>query len=267
MIDSIEGKVALVTGGASGIGAACVRTLAEAGASVMATDIDGDGCEAIAHSLRAHDLEVQAMQQDVCDEPRWGQVVAATVRELGGLDILVNNAGVYQGGILENNTLEEVNQVHRVNVDSIFLGMKYGAQAMKPEGVAGNGGSIINLSSVAGLVGVPGHSAYGSTKGAVRLYTKHAAVEFGALGYGIRVNSVHPGLIDTEMGAMVFQDLVDIGMVASVEEGREYILGQISLGRLGSVDDVANTVLFLASDASSYVTGAEFVVDGGLTAG
>jgi NAD(P)-dependent dehydrogenase (short-subunit alcohol dehydrogenase family) len=266
MIGSIEGKVALVTGGASGIGAACVRALAEAGARVMATDIDGRGCDAVAYSLQAHDLAVRAMQQDVCDEARWDEVIGATVRELGGLDVLVNNAGIYQGGILENNTLEEVNRVHRVNVDSIFLGMKYGARAMKPEGIAGNGGSIINISSVAGMVGVPGHSAYGSTKGGVRLYTKHAAAEFGALGYGIRVNSVHPGLIDTEMGAAVFQDFVDIGLVATIEEAKEYALGLTALGRLGTVGDVANMVLFLASDASSYVTGAEFVVDGGLTA-
>ena len=206
---SLEGKVALVTGAAGGIGAACVEMLAHAGAGVMATDIDGEACEAVAFSLQAHGYTVSSLQQDVCDESRWQEVVATTVRELGGLDVLVNNAGIYVGGMLESNTLETVNRVHRINVDSIFLGMKYGVEAMKPEGAAGKGGSIINLSSVAGLIGSPGHTAYGSTKGAVRLYTKHAAVEFGALGYGVRVNSVHPGLIDTQMGAAVFQDFVD----------------------------------------------------------
>jgi NAD(P)-dependent dehydrogenase (short-subunit alcohol dehydrogenase family) len=263
---SVEGKVALVTGAAGGIGSACVSALAHAGAKVMATDLDGKACEAVAFSLEAHGFDVKSMQQDVCDEGRWEEVIASTVRELGGLDIIVNNAGIYQGGTLEQNSLEEVNRVHRVNVDSIFLGMKYGVAAMKPEGMAGNGGSIINISSVAGLVGTPGHTAYGSTKGAVRLYTKHAAAEFGALGYGIRVNSVHPGLIDTEMGAAVFQDLVDIGLVDTVEQGREYVLGLIPLDRLGTVDDVAGMVVFLGSDAASYVTGAEFVVDGGLSA-
>jgi NAD(P)-dependent dehydrogenase (short-subunit alcohol dehydrogenase family) len=232
----------------------------------MATDLDGEACDAVAYSLQKHDLAVHSMQQDVCDEQRWQVVVDTTVTELGGLDVLVNNAGIYVGGTLESNSLEEVNRVHKINVDSIFLGMKYGVQAMKPEGPAGNGGSIINLSSVAGLVGAPGHSAYGSTKGAVRLYSRHAAAEFGALGYGVRVNSVHPGLIDTEMGAAVFQDFVDIGLVQTVEEAREYVLGMTSLGRLGSAEDVANMVLFLASDASSYCTGGEFVVDGGLTA-
>ena len=263
---SVKGKIALVTGAAGGIGSACASALAHAGARVMATDIDGKACEAVAFSLQAHGFDVKSMQQDVCDEEQWEDVIGATVRDLGGLDILVNNAGIYQGGTLESNSLEEVNRVHRVNVDSIFLGMKYGVLAMKPDGMAGNGGSIINISSVAGLVGTPGHSAYGSTKGAVRLYTKHAAAEFGALGYGIRVNSVHPGLIDTEMGAAVFQDLMDIGMVDSVEEGREYVLGLIPLDRLGTAEDVAGIVVFLGSDAASYVTGAEFVVDGGLTA-
>ena len=263
---SVEGKVALVTGAAGGIGSACVSALAHAGAKVMATDLDGKACDAVAFSLKAHDLDVRSMQQDVCDEDRWEEVIATTVRDLGGLDIVVNNAGVYQGGTLEHNSLEEVNRVHRVNVDSIFLGMKYGVKAMKPEGLAGKGGSIINISSVAGMVGVPGHTAYGSTKGAVRLYTKHAAAEFGALGYGVRVNSVHPGLIDTEMGAAVFQDLVDIGLAESVEEGREYILSLIPLDRLGTSEDVAGMVVFLGSDASSYITGSEFVVDGGLTA-
>lgn len=264
--NSLQGKVALVTGAAGGIGAACTQALAEAGASVMATDIDGAACEAVAFSLEAHGHRVMSMRQDVCQEARWEEVVESTVRDLGGLDILVNNAGIYIGGTLETNSLEDVNRVHRINVDSIFLGMKYAVQAMKPEGAAGNGGSIINLSSVAGLVGVPGHSAYGSTKGAVRLYTKHAAAEFGALGYGVRVNSVHPGLIETDMGAAVFQDFVDIGMVATVEEAREYVLSLTALGRLGTAEDVAGMVLFLASDASSYVTGSEFVVDGGLSA-
>jgi len=144
--------------------------------------------------------------------------------------------------------------------------MKYAAEAMRDGGQAGKGGSIINLSSVAGLVGIPGHTAYGSTKGAVRLYTKHAAVEFARLGYGVRVNSVHPGLIETAMGDKVFSDLVEAGMVADIEQAREFVLQMTPMGRLGKVDDIANMVLFLASDAAGYCTGAEFVVDGGVTA-
>lgn len=266
MIDSIKGKVALVTGGAGGIGEACVRILAEAGAKVMATDIDGERCETVATNLRSKGLDVVAMQQDVCEEDRWVEVTDATLAGLGGLDILVNNAGIDDGELVENDSLEVVNRLHRVNVNSIFLGMKYGVRAMKPGGGAGKGGSIVNLSSVAGLIGVPGHGAYGATKGAVLSYTKHAAVEFGTLGYGVRVNSVHPGLIDTNMGDKVIQDFVDLGLATSRDEAVALLESMTALGRVGHVDDVANMVLFLASDASSYVTGAEFVVDGGLTA-
>lgn len=262
----LEGRVALVTGAATGIGEACADLLAAAGARVMATDVDGPGCAATAERIRKRGDHADSMVHDVCDEAQWQLAVDATVERLGGLDVLVNNAGIYQGGTLESNTLDEVRRVHQVNVESIFLGMKHAARVMKPGGAAGRGGSIVNLSSVAGLVGVPGHSAYGSTKGAVRLYTKHAAAEFGALGYGIRVNSVHPGLIETAMGEKVFDDFVEIGLAPSVEAAREFVLSLTALGRLGTPQDVAQTVLFLASDASSYVTGAEIVCDGGMTA-
>ena len=197
---SLEGKVALVTGAGAGIGAACVRALAGAGAYVMATDIDEASCSNTASAAREEGMRVASMQQDVCDESRWQEVIEATLDEFGGFDILVNNAGIHSNGLLEADTLENLQQLYRVNVDSVFLGMKYAAAAMKPEGPGGKGGSIVNLSSAAGLMGVPLESAYGSTKGAVRLYTKHAAVEFAALGYGIRVNSVHPGVIETETG-------------------------------------------------------------------
>jgi len=263
---SLAGKVALVTGAASGIGLECARVLGMAGARVMMGDIDHSGCAAAAAALRAAGLEVQARAQDVTAEGDWQASIEATRAAFGGFDVLVNNAGIYQGGTLESNTLDEVRRVHRVNVDSVFLGMKFAAQAMKPGGAAGRGGSIVNLSSVAGLIGVPGHTAYGSTKGAVRLYTKHAAVEFGVLGYGIRVNSVHPGLIQTAMGEKVFEDFVALGLAPTADEAKTVVLGMTAVGRLGTARDVANMVLFLASDASGYVTGAEFVVDGGMSA-
>ena len=263
---SLEGKVALVTGAARGIGEACARTLAAAGARVMATDIDAAGADKIAEAIRKDGFDAVALEQDVCDEARWEQVVAATVEQLGGIDVLVNNAGIFLGGKVEDDTLESVRRLNQVNIESIFLGTKYAVRAMKPGGAAGRGGSIINLSSVAGLAGVPGHSAYGSTKGAVRLYTKHAAVEFGALGYPIRVNSVHPGLIETDMRDLVFDDVIRIGIVDDTTAARELVEGMTAMGRLGTPQDVANAVLFLASDASSYMTGAELVIDGGFTA-
>jgi NAD(P)-dependent dehydrogenase (short-subunit alcohol dehydrogenase family) len=261
----LSGKVALVTGAATGIGAACARELSAAGATVMLTDLNLDGCEQLSSTLNAKGGRAFSGAQDVTAEQQWQQTVDQTVDQCGGLDILVNNAGTYTGGTLVSNTLEAVRRVHQVNVESIFLGMKYAAQAMQPGGAAGKGGSIINMSSVAGLIGVPGHTAYGSTKGAVRLYTKHAAVEFARLGYGIRVNSIHPGLIDTDMGRLVFEDFVAIGLAADLEEAEATVLGMIPLATLGAAEDIARMTRFLASSESSYCTGAEFVVDGGMT--
>jgi NAD(P)-dependent dehydrogenase (short-subunit alcohol dehydrogenase family) len=262
----MEGKVALVTGSAGGIGAACARELAAAGAALMLTDIDEARCQLVSDALNAEGGKTLCAHHDVTDEAAWQNVIATTLSGLGGLDALVNNAGMYTGGTLISNTLEQLRKVQQVNVDSIFLGMKYAAEAMKPEGAAGRGGSIINLSSVAGLIGVPGHTAYGSTKGAVRLYTKHAAVEFARLGYDIRVNSIHPGLIETDMGQLVFEDFVEIGMAENLEEAQETAVGMIPMARLGTAEEVAKMTRFLASDDASYVTGAEFVVDGGMTA-
>ncbi len=263
---NLEGKVALVTGAASGIGLACAEILAAGGASVMLSDMDLNACQASTTSLASKGYQVSCIEQNVVDEKQWSVVINACIVQLGGLDILVNNAGIYVGGLLVNNTLEEVRRVQEINVDSIFMGMRAAANVMKPEGRAGNGGSIINLSSAAGMMGVPGHSAYGATKGAVRLYSKHAAVEFGALGYGIRVNSVHPGGINTPMGDQVYEDLVDVGMAATIDEAKGIIAQITPLQRPGEIEEVASVVRFLASDASSYCTGGEFVVDGGATA-
>jgi NAD(P)-dependent dehydrogenase (short-subunit alcohol dehydrogenase family) len=263
---SLAGKAALVTGAGAGIGRACTLALARAGARVMATDLDEAAAAKTAALAAVESLKVSASQQDVCDEARWQEVVAATIGAFGGFDVLVNNAGIHQGCLLEADTLGNVRRLHRVNVDSVFLGMKYAAAAMKPGGVAGRGGSIVNLSSAAGMMGHPLESAYGATKGAVRVYTKHAAVEFGALGYGIRVNSVHPGLIETQMGDHLLEGFVSNGLAESVEQAREMIHALTPLGRLGTAGEVANVVHFLASDAASYVTGAEYTVDGGATA-
>lgn len=262
---SLVGKVALVTGAASGIGAACAKALVKAGAFVMLTDINVEGCEQLSGELNARGGKSSFALQDATSESDWQRVINDTLSISGGLDVLVNNAGIFTGGTLVSNSLEGVRRIHAVNVESVFLGMKYAAEVMKPDGIAGNGGSIINVSSVAGMIGVPGHTAYGSTKGAVRLYTKHAAVEFGRLGYGIRVNSIHPGLIETDMGDMVFEDFIDIGVASDLAEAEAAVLQMIPMAALGKVEDVANMVRFLASNESSYCTGSEFVVDGGMT--
>jgi 3alpha(or 20beta)-hydroxysteroid dehydrogenase len=264
---SLEGKVALVTGAATGIGLACAKRLALSGAKVMMTDINLTSLTAAADKLNDQEgLDLVCQHQDVTVESHWQRVMEDIRQTLGTLDILVNNAGIYIGGTLLSNNIEDIQRINQVNIESVFLGMKYAAQEMRQDDKSGRGGSIINMSSVAGLVGVPGHTAYGSTKGAVRLYTKHSAVEFAALGYGVRVNSVHPGIIDTQMGHLVYEDLVDIGVVPDIDHAKEMVRQMTPLSRMGTVDDVANMVLFLASDASSYVTGAEFVVDGGMSA-
>lgn len=261
----LSGKVALVTGAGQGIGAACGEVLAEAGAQVVLTDINLQACNTLAEELRSRGLEARALQQDVTDEARWQEVVNTCIDECGGLDVLVNNAGILDGALLEMDTLEQIQRLNRINIESVFLGMKYAAQAMKPDGSAGKGGSIINLSSVAGLFGTIAHSAYGSTKGAVRSYTKHAAAEFGSLGYGIRVNSIHPGVIETPMGDQVAQTWADLGIVPNLDAALETVKTMTSLGRTGTPREIGLAALYLASDAASYVTGTELVVDGGMS--
>lgn len=262
----LEGKVALVTGAATGIGRATALQLAKAGARVMLSDVDGDACAQAAGELKDAELQVASVRHDVSREEDWESAIAATLQAFAGLDIMVNNAGILIGGMLLNTSLEQVQKLNSVNIESVFLGTKHAAEAMKPGGAAGNGGSIINLSSVAGIVGVPGHSAYGATKGAVRLYTKHAAVEFARLGYGIRVNSVHPGVTATAMGDQVFMEFVNAGLAQDIKEARETIEQMIPMGYLGESRDIAHMIQFLASDAARYCTGSEFVVDGGLAA-
>lgn len=260
----LDGKIALVTGAGRGIGAACAQVLAEAGAKVMLTDIESEACKQLQAELADQGIESWTAQQDVADEARWQSIVADTVSQLGGLDVVINNAGILDGSLLELDSLEQVRRLNQVNIESIFLGMKYAALAMKPGGVAGNGGAIINISSLAGLVGTIAHSAYGATKGAVRSYTHHAAAEFGSLGYGIRVNSIHPGLIETPMGDHVLETWSNLGIAEDVEAARQTVLNMTSLRRLGTPREVGLAALYLASDASAYVTGTELRVDGGI---
>jgi 3alpha(or 20beta)-hydroxysteroid dehydrogenase len=262
---SLEGKVALVTGAGRGLGAKIAATLAGAGASVMITDINGDGCKAQAEQLGGQDSKVFALQQDVTDEARWVEVVAETISQFGGYDILVNNAGIEDIGLFEDTSLEAFQKTMDINVNGTFLGIKHSIRAMKPGGEAGNGGSIINLSSVAGMIGFTGLGAYCGAKGAVRLMTKAAANECGDLGYGIRVNSIHPGVILTEMGNNLLKGYVRLDLADNMEAASELFDARHPLG-LGQPENVANLALFLASPASRWTTGSEHIVDGGLIA-
>jgi NAD(P)-dependent dehydrogenase (short-subunit alcohol dehydrogenase family) len=262
----VKGKVALVTGGAMGIGAACATTLAAHGARVVVADIAGREARVVVDGIIRGGGIAESMTLDVTREADWRQVIDATLARHGGLDVLVNNAGIAVVHTLLETSLEEWRRVHAVNLDGVFLGTKHAVEAMRPGGKAGRGGSIINLSSVGGLIGAEGLSAYCSTKGGVRLFTKSVAIECGRAGYGIRVNSVHPGNTDTPMFRRELQDMLDKGMAGSLEEAMQYYMDMQVLPEIGQPRDVAAMVLFLASDASRFVTGAEFVVDGGLTA-
>jgi len=264
-MNRIDGKVALISGAGQGIGAKTAEVLAEAGAVVIVTDINESSGFAVAEKIKNAGYRTVFEQLDVTKEENWKDVMARTCEEFGGLDILVNNAGVELIKPIAMITLEDWHWICRINLDGVFLGTKYGILAMTSGSIKRpKGGSIINLSSVAGLVGTAFQSAYNMTKGGVRLFTKSAALECAALQNGIRVNSVHPGVIKTPMGEELVLAFSRFGL--SVEAARENIRSQHPIGRLGEPEDIARAILYLASDDASFVTGAELVVDGGLTA-
>lgn len=239
---SLDGKVVVITGAGRGQGAAEARLCAEAGARVVVTDIREEEGRAVASSLGDQGLYVR---HDVVDADSWAEVVREAVRAFGAISALVNNAALWRTAHVEQQSAEDFEALLRVNLLGPFLGI----QAVAPVLRAAGGGSIVNVSSTAGLVGIPGHAAYGSTKFGLRGLTKSAALDLA--GDRIRINSVHPGAIDTPM-------------VAGAVAGRDW--SHVPLGRMGRPEEVGELVLFLCSDASSYITGTEFTVDGGMTA-
>jgi 3alpha(or 20beta)-hydroxysteroid dehydrogenase len=248
MID-LEGRTALISGAARGQGECEARLFADLGANVVIGDLDEERGKRVAESIGA---AAAFCKLDVTSGRDWQQCVASTVERYGRLDALVNNAGIAPGGAPIQDFPEALYmQVVAVNQLGVFLGMKHAFEAMRSSG----GGSIVNISSTAGFRGVNGAIAYAATKWAVRGMTKTAAIEYGP--HGIRVNSVHPGVIDTEM----------VGWERLPEAARGAVVGDLPISRIGSPMEVARTVAFLVSDASSYSTGAEFIVDGGSLAG
>ena len=249
----LDGKHALITGGAKGIGEATARAYVAEGAKVMVTDIDDDAGQAVAESLG----EAAVYQHlDVTQPDDWTAAAAAIEQRFGQLQILVNNAGGGLMGGIEDTDLKGFRFVHQLNVESIFLGMKACLPLMKKSAP----GSVINISSVAGMLGAPDMLAYCSAKGAVRLLTKSAAIDFARRRYDIRCNSVHPSFTDTPLVNTMIDAADDKDrMRAGLERN-------IPLRRLGQPDEIAAMIVFLGSDESSFVTGSEMVVDGGLTA-
>jgi NAD(P)-dependent dehydrogenase (short-subunit alcohol dehydrogenase family) len=254
MMGRLANKIALITGGASvpGLGSATAIRFAEEGAIVYITDMDGAGAEAVAAGVRATGGQAHAMAHNVTSEADWDKVMAAIVAAHGGLDILVNNAGIAVLRMIEDFTTADWMKQNDVNLNSVFYGTKRAVLAMRK---AGKGGSIINISSVVGQIGVPACGAYAAAKGGVRLFSKVIAIECAK--DKIRCNSVHPGMI-----------LTNIQGVAAEDNAANYdaTVALIPMGYMGEPKDIANMNLFLASDESKYITGAEFTVDGGMTA-
>lgn len=257
MSNRLQHKVALVSGGGSGIGEAVCRRFAEEGATVVVTDIAGEKAASVADDIVANGGKALALAQDVTEETMWQTVVAEIIARCGHLDVLVNNAGIAIPGTVEDTSLEDWRKTQAVNLESVFLGTRAAVAAMQQ-----SGGSIINISSIEGIVGEPKMAAYNASKGGVRLFTKSAALHCAEQDYPIRVNSVHPGFIQTPLieGALACMPADEAqAMFARV-------VGNIPLKKLGSPVDIANACLYLASDESAYMTGSELVIDGGYTA-
>ncbi len=252
----VAGKIALVTGGGSGLGRAISELLAREGARVAVTDIDEAAAQDIASSINGSTPRAAiALAHDVTEAAAWSAALERTLAEFGGLHILVNNAGIAEGGSIEDTDLDTWRRVHAVDLDGVFLGCKLALPHMQ----ASSGGSIVNISSIAGIVAGHNMAAYNSAKSAVRHLTKSVALHCAKQGYGIRCNSVHPAFVRTP----ILDPLVER---FGEEEAYAKLGRQTPLGRIGEPAEVAYGVLYLASDESSFMTGAELVLDGGLSA-
>jgi 3alpha(or 20beta)-hydroxysteroid dehydrogenase len=260
----LQDKVVLVTGAARGIGAAIARRCAEAGAAVMVTTgSSAADARAVVESIEAAGGKADFQPLDVRDNAQWQSVVDQTVDTFGGLDVLVNNAGIATLKFFVDLSLEDLRQTMEINLDGAFLGMQHAIRVMRPQGSAGKGGSIVNIGSVSSLNAYTGASHYAASKGALKQLGKGVADESARMGYGVRVNTVCPGMVRTDMLPVLYQGYVDLGLVPSLADA-EAMLGQMAPLGLGEPADVANMVLYLASDAARWVTGTEHVIDGGL---
>jgi len=249
----VDGKIALITGAGSGLGRAMAIMLAKEGAKVVATDINLQSATETAEMIGEN---VLALEQDVTSEIRWQEVLAETKKHFGGLNILVNNAGIGGGSDVEHTDFETWKKVHAIDLDSVFLGCKYAISYMeKTDGL----GSIVNISSIAGIIAGHNIAAYNSAKAAVRHLSKSVALHCARKKNGIRCNSVHPTFVKTPILDKMFERL-------GTNQGQEKLARQIPIGHIGEPDDIAYGVLYLASDESKFMTGAELVLDGGISA-
>ena len=263
----LRGKNAIVTGGAKGIGKSVCLALANAGANIHILDINKDEGQETEKEIAKLNVEVSFYQIDVADENSWIEFSNFLKNKKILIDILVNNAGIWIGKDIDNVSLEEYQRLISINLTGVFLGIKYLAPFLTEAGKKTKFGStIINLSSVAGLVGSQLDPLYSMTKGGITTFTKSMAIYFGKSKFPIRINQVHPGIIETDMGTQVYKARISQNPEMTTEESISAGINQTPIGRLGTADEVAKTILFLSSDNSSFMTGSSLVVDGGLTA-
>lgn len=254
----LSGTVSLVTGATGGIGRATVKALRDAGSTVIASDIAAEA---------AMDAAAEYHCLDVTDEAAWTTLIADIAARHGRLDALVNNAGISVTGSIAETSLAEWRKCQAVNVEGVFLGTRAAADLLRHSGVDRKGGaSIVNLSSVGGLKGSAYMAAYCTSKGAVRLFTKSAAAEYAMLGWPIRVNSVHPGGIDTNMMDTIYARYVEAGLFADEQTARATVSAGHAIGRMGEPEEIAAGIVYLCSPGASFMTGSELVIDGGMTA-
>src|SRR6202142_2514189 len=260
----LAGRKALVTGGACGLGAGMAAALSKAGAAVMIGDVLTDVGQGTAKAIAGGGGKAAFVTLDVTDDASWQAAVSATIDQLGGFDILVNNAGVEITSLVINVEAKDLRRMWDVNVVGAALGMKHAFRAMKPDGPAGKGGAVVNIASVAATIAFPGIAGYSATKSGVDRLTRVGAMESGKLGYGVRVNCVYPGLIATDMGIQLANDIVAVGLAPDMGAAVQSVVDQTPLGRLAEVSDVADAIVFLCSKDARFVTGAGLPVDGGM---
>ena len=255
-MNRLDGKVAFLSGAARGIGGATAKLMVEAGAMVAIGDVLDE-----AGRKTAKEINALYVHLDVTSEASWAEAMEATIKKFGKLDVLVNNAGIFNGKGVEEASIDDWHRLVAVNLTGVVLGTRAALPHLKK-----TKGNIVNLASIAGLVGSQLDPLYSLTKGGVTLFTKSTALEFGRKGYGIRVNSIHPGLIETDMGAKTFVMRAQQQGTNDTDKARQATLALHPIGRLGTADDIAKGIVFLASDDASFMTGAGLVVDGGWTA-
>lgn len=266
-MNRLDGKVAFLSGAARGIGGEAAKLMASVGAAVAIGDVLEERGRQTVKEIEAAGGRALFVALDVTQEASWSAAIDVTVKKFGGLDILVNNAGIFVGKGVEEASMDEWHRLVAVNLTGVVLGTKIALPHLKTRGAASaHGSAIVNLASVAGLVGSQLDPLYSLTKGGVTLFTKSTALEFGRKGYRIRVNSIHPGVIDTDMGQQTFAMRARALGTNDTEATRKTSLGMHPIGRLGVAQDIAKGIVFLASDDAGFMTGSGLVVDGGYTA-